>query len=130
MNIQFINPEGISKPTGYTHVVVGEGRKTVYLSGQIGVAPDGTVQEGLRAQTVQVFENIKTALASVGATFDNVVKMTTLVANYKTEDRLIIREVRAQYLSATNPPASTLMGVQALAVPEWLIEVEAIAVID
>lgn len=130
MNIHFINPEAIAKPTGYTHVVVTEASKTVYISGQIGVTPDGTVQEGLRAQTVQVFENLKTALASVGATFDNVVKMTTLIANYKPEDRMIVREVRAQYLNAAQPPASTLMGVQSLALPEWLIEVEAIAVIE
>lgn len=130
MNIRHINPDTIAKPTGYTHVVVAEARKTVYLSGQIGVSPDGTLQEGLRAQTVQVFENIKAALASVGATFDNVVKMTTLIVNYKPEDRLIIREVRALYLNPAQPPASTLLGVQALAVPEWLIEVEAIAVID
>lgn len=130
MNTQFINPEGIAKPTGYTHVVATDARKTVYISGQIGVTPDGAVQGGLRAQTVQVFENLKTALAAVGATFDNVVKMTTLIVNYKPEDRLLVREVRAQYLSAAQSPASTLIGVQALALPELLIEIEAIAVIE
>lgn len=130
MNTQFINPEGIARATGYSQVVVTDARKTVYISGQIGVTRDGIVQQGLRAQTVQAFENLKTALAAVGATFDNVVKMTTLIVNYKPEDRLTVREVRAQYLSATQPPASTLMGVQALALPEWLIEIEAIAVIE
>ncbi|MCC7165723.1 MAG: RidA family protein [Anaerolineae bacterium] len=130
MNNQYLNPPGIAKATGYSQVVVTDARKTIYISGQIGLTPEGVVQQGLRAQTVQAFENLKTALASAGATFDNVVKMTTLIVNFKSEDRMIIREVRAQYLSATQPPASTLIGVQALAAPEWLIEIEAIAVID
>lgn len=130
MNNQFINPEGIAPPTGYTHVVATDARKTIYISGQIGVDPQGQVQQGFRAQTIQVFENLKTALASVGATFDNVVKVTYLIVNFKGEDRAVVREIRAGYLNATQPPASTLIGVQALAMPELLIEVDAIAVMD
>lgn len=127
MNNQYINPDGIAPPTGYTHVVTTDARKTIYISGQIGIDPQGNVQEGLRAQTMQVFENLKTALASVGATFDNVVKVTYLIVNYKPEDRVIVREIRAHYFNAQQPPASTLIGVQALALPELLIEIEAIA---
>ncbi len=130
MSTQYINPEGIAPPTGYTHVVTTDARKTVYISGQIGIDPQGKIQEGLRAQTIQVFENLKTALASVGATFDNVVKVTYLIVNYKAEDRAIVREIRAQYVNAQHPPASTLIGVQALAMPELLIEVEAIAALE
>lgn len=130
MKNEFSNPDGISKPTGYTHVVTTDARKTVFISGQIGLDAQGNVQQGLRAQTVQVFENLKTALGSVGATFDNVVKVTTLIVNYKPEDRAILREIRSQYFSAQQPPASTLIGVQALALPELLIEIEAIAVLD
>src|SRR6186997_460241 len=95
MNTQYLNPEGISKPTGYTHVVVTDARKTVYISGQIGVTSDGTVQEGLRAQTVQVFENLKAALASVGATFDNVVKNNMYVTDMSNIQTL--REIRLKY---------------------------------
>lgn len=130
MNNQFINPEGIAPPTGYTHVVTTDARKMIYISGQIGVDPEGNVQEGIRAQTVQVFENIKTALASVGATFDNVLKVTYLIVNFKPEDRTIVREIRAAYFNPAHPPASTLIGVQALALPELLIEIEAIAAVE
>lgn len=130
MNNQFINPEGIAPPTGYTHVVTTDARRTIYISGQIGIDPQGNVQEGLRAQTIQVFENLKTALASVGATFDNVLKVTYLIVNFKSEDRAIVREIRAQYVNAQHPPESTLIGVQALAMPELLIEIEAIAALE
>jgi enamine deaminase RidA (YjgF/YER057c/UK114 family) len=130
MTTEFINPEGIAQPTGYTHVVATDARKTIYISGQIGVDAQGSAREGLRAQTIQVFENLKTALASVGATFDNVVKVTYLIVNYKPEDRATIVEIRSQYFNAQHPPASTLIGVQALARPELLIEIEAIAALE
>lgn len=130
MNTEYINPNGISKPTGYTHVVATDARKTIFISGQIGLDAQGNIREGLRAQTIQVFENLKIALAAVGATFENVVKVTTLIVNYKPEDRAILREIRSQYFDAQHPPASTLIGVQALAFPELLIEIEAVAVLD
>jgi len=127
MSNQFINPAGIAPPTGYTHVVTTDAPKLVFISGQIGIDAQGKIQEGLRAQTIQVFENIKTALSSVGATFDDVVKVTYLIVNFKAEDRVLVREIRAQYFNADHPPASTLIGVQALALPELLIEIEATA---
>ncbi|MBI4673099.1 MAG: RidA family protein [Chloroflexi bacterium] len=130
MEREFINPAGIAKPTGYTHVVAAHGGKLVLISGQIGVDPQGKLQEGLRAQTVQVFENLKTALAAVGATFDDLLKVTYFIANYKPEDRATLVEIRAQYFNAQQPPASTLVGVQALAFPGLLIEIEAVAMID
>lgn len=130
MSNQYLNPEGIAPPNGYTHVVTTEARKTIYISGQIGVDAQGKAQEGLRAQTVQVFENAKIALASVGATFNDVVKVTYLIVNYKPEDRLIVREVRSRYFNPQHPPASTLIGVQGLATADLLIEIEMIAAID
>ena len=130
MNNQYLNPAGIAPPTGYTHVVTTDAKKTVYISGQIGVNPQGQVQEGLAAQTTQVFENLKIALASVGATFDNVLKVTYLIVNFTPADRTVVREIRAGYFNPAHPPASTLIGVQALALPELLIEIEAIAALD
>lgn len=130
MKNEFINPAGIAPPTGYTHVVTTDAPKLVFISGQIGIDAQGKIQEGLRAQTIQVFENIKTALASVGATFDDVVKVTYLIVNFKAEDRVLVREIRAQYFNGDHPPASTLIGVQALALPELLIEIEALAAIE
>lgn len=84
----------------------------------------------LRAQATQVLENVKNALAAAGATFADVVKQNTYIVNLKPEDLPIVREVRSQFFPAENPPASTLVGVTALAGPDFLIEVEVIAVVD
>jgi len=75
-NMRFMNPESIAKPGGYTHVVeiVGPGR-IVYIAGQLGLKPEGKIAGDFRAQCVQAFENLKNALAAVGATFDDVVKL-------------------------------------------------------
>ena len=132
MPIQHINPDGVSTPTGYTHVVVAEGRRIVFISGQIALDAKGNlVGEGdLARQAEQAYENLKACLASVGATFADVVKMTTYIVNYSPESRLAFRAMRERYLPAENPPAHTLIGVQALARPDFLIEVEAVAVVS
>ena len=70
------------------------------------------------------------ALTAAGATFDHVVKSTIFVVNFQPEMLPVIREVRGRYFSRAHPPASTLVGVTALARPEWLIEIEATAVIE
>ncbi len=131
MATQHINPEGVSPPTNYTHVVAAEGKRVVFISGQVPVNPKGEVAgSDLRSQAEQVFENLKACLGSVGAGFGDVVKLNTYVVNYQPEHRNIIGELRQKYLPPTNPPASTLIGVQALARPELLIEIEAVAVLQ
>lgn len=128
---QFINPKELSNPGTYTHVVAAEGKRLIFISGQIALDAQGQLvgKGDLRAQTKQVFENLKIALASVGAGFSDVVKTTMFVVNYKAEMRPALVEVRSQYLPKENPPASTLAGVTALAREELLLEVEAIAVV-
>ncbi len=130
MSSQFFNPSGISKPTGYTHVVTTNARKLVFISGQIGIDANGEMKGGLPAQTTQVFENLKVALAAAGATFNDVVKVTTYIVNYTPAARQTLNEIRAKYFNPQNPPASTLIGVSALALPGLLIEIEAIAALD
>jgi len=133
MLIEHINPSGLSKPTGYTHVVTATGGRTVYISGQVALNERGeVVGEGdLGAQLRRVYENLKVALAAAGATFADLVKQTTYVVNFDpTRDRPVIGEVRSQYLAAADPPASTLVGVQSLANPALLVEVEVVAVLD
>ena len=128
MATQHVNPSGVGAPSNYTHVVSASGGSIVFISGQIGMDAAGKIAgDTLEAQGAQVFENLKTCLASVGATFENVLKLTTYIVNYKLEDRAIIGGLRSKYLPATNPPASTLVGVQALAVPGLLVEIEAVA---
>ena len=129
MSTQYLNPTELSKPTGYTHVVTTDARKLVFISGQIGVDANGEMKGGLPAQTAQVFENLKVALAAVGATFDNVIKVTTYIVNYTPASRQTLIETRDKYFNPQRPPASTLVGVSALAFPGLLIEIEAIAAI-
>jgi reactive intermediate/imine deaminase len=126
--IRFINPEALSTPTGYTHVVEAPRGRTIYVAGQVALDKTGAVvgRGDFRAQTKQVFENLKAALAAAGAGFKDVVKTNTYVTDVSQLPAL--REVRAGYLGA-NPPASTLVQVSRLAREEFLIEVEAIAVI-
>ena len=127
-DIRFINPETLAKPPSYTHVVEVTGPcRTVYISGQLGTGRDGNVVGDFRAQAVQVFENLKAALAAVGATFKHVVKINSYVADIA--DMPVLREVRAPYLNAAALPASTSIAVTAFARPGALLEIEAVAVL-
>lgn len=132
MSRDYINPPELSTPTGYTHVVRARGSQMIYLAGQVAFDRTGTLigRGDLRAQAVQVFENLNAALAAADATFADVVKMTMFILNYSPEMRPILREVRDLYLAAERPPANTLVGVQALAVDGLLIEIEAVAIKD
>ena len=131
-NVRFLNPRTISKPPGYTHVVevTGPGR-IVYIAGQLGMDVGGKVvgQAGdFRAQAIQVFENLKAALAEVGATFKDVVKMNNYVVDLH-KHLPALREVRDLYLGGRNPPASTTIEIPALAREGALLETEVIAML-
>ncbi|MCL5287261.1 MAG: RidA family protein [Acidobacteria bacterium] len=128
---QFLQPAGMHRPTAYTHVVTSRGGKLVFIAGQVAFNEKGEIvgKGDLRAQATQVFENLKTALAAAGGTWNDVVKINWYIAGYNAEMLPMLREVRGKYTSAANPPASTLVGVAALANPDILLEVEAIAVV-
>ncbi len=132
MGKKFINPGALSLPRGYTHVVTIEGEKLIFISGQVAFDARGEVvgKGDLRAQTRQVCENLRAALAAAGATPADVVKMNIYVVNYRPEYLPVIREVRSQFFPQDNLPASTLIGVQALALEDLLIEIEAVAAIS
>jgi len=85
-------------------------------------------RDDFRAQVIQVYENLTRCLESAGVSFNDVVKMNTYVVNYKPEDVAVIREVRSKYLNMSQPPASTLVGVQSLVNPDYRIEIEAVAI--
>jgi enamine deaminase RidA (YjgF/YER057c/UK114 family) len=127
---QYLKPEGIAPATGYSHVVVAQPGKMIFISGQVANNPQGQLvgKGDLKAQAVQVFENLKAALASAGATFDDVVKINWYIRNYSPENLAALREVRNAYVNKANPPASTLVGVQSLFQEDYLLEVEAVAV--
>ena len=128
---RFLNPKTLAKPPGYSYVVetTGPGR-TFYLAGQLGLDLDNKLVGGpgdFRAQCAKAFENLGFALASVGATFNHVVKIN----NYLTDMSHIgiFREVRDNFLNTKAPPARTTVAISALARPGALFEVEAIAVL-
>ena len=126
-DVRYTNPPTLSTPAGYTHVVEVHRGKTVYIAGQVAFDRSGNVVGAgdFRAQTRQVLENLKAALAAAGATFENVVKITTFVTDISQIQAF--REIRNEFFGA-NPPASTLVQVVQLARPDLMIEIEAIAV--
>jgi reactive intermediate/imine deaminase len=127
-NVQYLNPPALSAPTGYTHVVQVHGGRTIYVAGQVALDKSGNVvgKGDFAAQTTQVFENLKSALAAGGATFDNLVKVTTFVTDMSQMQTL--RSIRAKYYGK-NAPASTLVQIAKLANDDLMIEIEAIAVV-
>jgi 2-iminobutanoate/2-iminopropanoate deaminase len=123
---EFINPPGLTRPTGYTHVVVSADGRTAYIAGQVAFDSAGTVVGvgDFQAQAEQVFANLRRALASVEATFRDVMKTTTFMTDLKSLP--ILRETRARYFDAAHPPANTLVPVPTLARPDLLLEIEAV----
>ena len=125
---RFINPQALGKPPGYTHVVeVTAPGRIVYIAGQLGVDRDGKVVGDFRRQAVQTFENLKTALAAVGAEFRHVVKLN----NYLVDRAHLptFREVRDSYLPTGDRPASTTIAISGLARPGARLEIEAVAML-
>ncbi len=134
MQIDHINPPNMQTPTVWSHLIVTTGGRTVYLAGQAPYdADDKLVGAGDHyAQAKQVFENINTALAAVGATAENIVKCTMYCvgANPEVIDAFVKGMNDAYGPEGMPPTASTFVGVERLGIPEILVEVDAIAVID
>jgi len=131
MTLECINPEGLPVPQTYTHVVVATGSKLVFVAGQEPEDAQGNLvgPGDLAVQARQVFANLGRALAAGGARPDQVTKITIFVVNYRREQLSAIEEARVA-LFGDHRPADTVVGVEALSRPEYLIEVEAIAVIE
>jgi enamine deaminase RidA (YjgF/YER057c/UK114 family) len=125
-------PKGLLPNPGFSQVVVATGKRTVYTAGQVSIDERGELVGGcdLAAQTAQAMRNVGLALAAAGAGYDDIVKITTYVVNYRPEQRTVIGRARAPFFTAGEPPASTLVGVTALALPDWLVEIEAVAAVD
>ena len=122
-----INPPTLSKPNGWTQVVIATGSRTIYIAGQTAVDKNGTLVGpcDFRTQAVQVFENLKAALAAAGASFKEVVKVNYYLLDMANAP--VMREVRDGYFKS-DFPASTLVEVGKLARDEFMLEIEAIAV--
>jgi enamine deaminase RidA (YjgF/YER057c/UK114 family) len=118
------------KPAGYSHVARATGGSIVFIAGQVALDTSGNVvgKDDFRAQTQQVFESLKAAVAAAGGTFHDVIKLNTYVLD--CANLPIFREVRDRYINLQSPPASTAVQVSRLFRPEFLIEIEAVAVVQ
>ncbi len=127
---RFVNPENIARPTGYTHVVEAKGNRTIYISGQVALDRQGNIVgvDDLQTQAEQVFQNLEAALVAVNASFEDVVKFTFYLVDISQMQ--VVRDVRNRYINTERPPASTAVEVRQLVRKEWLLEVEAVAVLN
>ena len=129
--VRFLNPNTLAKPPGYSYVVEASGPgRTIYLAGQLGLDMDNQLvgEPGdFRAQCAKAFDNLGLALAAVGASFKDVVKINNYMVDM--DHIAILREVRDKYLNMAAPPASTTVAISRLARPGALFEIEAIAVL-
>ena len=128
-NFELLIPNTMPKSVGYSQLATVKGGRLVFISGQVGIDKSGNVvsKDDFRAQAQQVFENLKAAIEAAGGTFEDVIKLNIyfLDASHLPE----LREVRDRYVNVKNPPTSTALQVARLFRPEFLVEIEAIAVV-
>src|SRR5882724_7304082 len=128
------NPDTLAKPSaGYSQVAEVTGGKIVYIAGQVALDKAGNLvgKDDLRAQTQQVFENLKAAVQAAGGDTSNLIKLNIYCAESVDPTQIpVIREIRDKFVNTANPPTSTFVVVKRLVRPEWLIEIDAVAVID
>lgn len=129
--VNFHSPQTLPEPMGYSHVVDIRRGRMIYISGQVARDASGAlVGNDFRTQLTQVFANLRHAVQAAGGTFDDVIKLNYFCCDsVPPADQVAVREVRDQFVNTKTPPASTFVVVRRLARPEWLIEIEAIAVI-
>ncbi|MFC8420415.1 RidA family protein [Streptomyces sp. NPDC057236] len=135
MAITLVNPDGLPEIDVYRQVSIASGSKLVFIAGQVAWDAEGaTVGAGdLAAQVERCYLNIGTALAGAGGSFDDVAKLTVHVVDWTPDKMPLLLEGisrAAAKLGVTPVPPATLLGVAALDVPEHLVEVEAVAVLD
>lgn len=129
VNFQLLVPETMPKSVGYSQVATVTGGKIVFVAGQVALDKAGNVvgKDDFRAQVQQVFENLKAAVEAAGGTFDDVIKLNSYFLDFSHLAEF--RKVRDKYINLKNPPASTAVQVSRLFRPEFLVEIEAVAVV-
>jgi enamine deaminase RidA (YjgF/YER057c/UK114 family) len=127
-SLRFVNPETMPKPFGWTQVVEARGGRTIYIAGQVGLDVNGQVVgvDDFEAQAKQMFRTLQAGLEAVGLNFNHVVKLGMYITDFS--HRATLRKVRDEFVNLQNPPASTLVQVSALFMPELMIEADLVAV--
>lgn len=130
--VEYLRPPGLFSSPMFSQLTTVRGGKLVFVSGQVSWDDKGKpVHPGdLRAQTRQTFENVKLALAAAGARIDDVVKLNIYVVGLDRDKWRAVAEERAKYIDPARAPASTMVGVPSLVLEEFLIEIEAVAVVE
>lgn len=134
MSKEYLNPDSLfpSVQHGFSQVVSTSGRKMAFISGQ--TARDKTKKivggDSLLEQARQALRNVQAAIEATGGTLKDIVALRIYIVNYQPENAEAVSIALSEFFSSTNPPASTWIGVSALAVPEFLIEIEATAVLN
>jgi len=128
--VELIDPDGLYHPPTYSHVAVGRGSSIVFVSGQVGYDENGQlVGDDHASQGERAFQNVRTAVEAAGASVEDVVKITIYVVDHGPGVLETLMAARASVFGE-HKPASTYLGVAALARPGLLVEVDAVAVLD
>lgn len=133
MKKAFINPPDIFRHPGFSRVVTVEGpMKLIFVAGQTAsdVNYRCVAQGDLRAQYIHVMETLKRLLAAAGATFDDVVYRRTFVLDVDAYKKIAADPTTPRYFKSEQMPGSTMIGVTRLSDPEFLIEVDLLAVVE
>ena len=131
---EYLNPDSLfpSLELGFSQIVVASGRKTVYLSGQTAWDANKQIvgRNNLAAQAKQTLRNVQTAVEAAGGRLSDVVALRIYIVDYQPEKADAIGNALREFFPIESRPASTWIGVQCLAVPDFLIEIEATAVLE
>ena len=132
MEIKYINPENMAKPRGYSHAISTAGNyKTIYIGGQNAIDKDGNLigKNNLKEQTEQVLKNIEKILEDIGAKFENIIKFNIhILQGQNPEEGFYVFQKR--WGDIKNFPIVTVLFVAGLGNPDWLVEIDAIAVVE
>jgi 2-iminobutanoate/2-iminopropanoate deaminase len=131
---EYINPDSLfpSLPHGFSQLVIATGKKMVFISGQTawGIGKNIVGGDSVLEQARQAFRNLEKAMEAAGGKLEDIVALRIYVVDYQAESGTAVGTALREFFSPQNPPASTWIGVSALAAPEFLIEIEATAVLD
>ena len=131
---EYINPNNLfqSLPYGFSQIVVAAGKRMVFISGQTAWDEGKNIvgRDSVLEQARQAFRNLEKAMEAAGGTLKDIVALRIYVVDYQAECGTAVGTALREVFSSENPPASTWIGVSALADPEFLIEIEATAVLD
>ncbi len=134
MPIERLNPDTLydSVQYGFSHATLQDGGRTLHLAGQVAWDRDCAIVGGgdLAAQTRQALANIRAVLAAAGATPANIVRLRTYVVDHEPSKLGVVTGEIMAFLDGAVPPPNTFIGVQALALPDFLVEIEATAALD